>query len=175
MIAPWLIDVCIKEEAPWEMRQNCCTHFVGYSSSARGSLLSRKACSGSLPVSSNDMWGMFLYLKWVTQRIAGATTLQALRFVSKSQNTHTHSRISAGWELSSSPEMMMPFSFTLPVKLQDTSTVVILKKAVRITKKEGGGVENNWRWQRQLFSCRLPSCHKRKSYKARSVLVQKQN
>lgn len=43
-----------------------CTHFVGYSSSARGSLLSLKACSGSLPVSSNDMWGMFLYLKWAT-------------------------------------------------------------------------------------------------------------
>lgn len=35
----------------------------------------------------------------------------------------THSRISAGWESSSSPEMMMPFSFTLPVKLKKTETL----------------------------------------------------
>lgn len=31
------------------------SHFVGYSSSATGSLLSLKACSGSLPVSSKDI------------------------------------------------------------------------------------------------------------------------
>lgn len=43
-------------------------HFVGYSSSASGSLLSLKAWSGSLPASSNDIWGMFLYLHTAIRR-----------------------------------------------------------------------------------------------------------
>lgn len=47
----------------------------------------------------------------------------------------TYSRISAGWESSFSPEMMMPFSFTLPVKLKEVAIFDETKSQIFQVKK----------------------------------------
>lgn len=66
-------------------------YFVGYSSSASGSLFRRKACSGSRPVSSKDMCGIFLNLKkgGIADRKRELNNHVHIHSTNE-ENTHTH-------------------------------------------------------------------------------------